>query len=774
MQVLPEGLRALAAYPQFIVYKLVPSSRPGKTDKLPIDPRTGRTASAMDPSNWLLPTDAIAYAAHYGEGYGVGYCFSDRDPFFFVDIDNALEPSGNWSALALHLLGAFPGAYVEVSQSGKGLHIIGHGTPPPHGCKNIAYGLEFYTSNRFVALTGYSAQGDAGRDMSYALPWLVEHYFKPEGSNELALWSDTPVAEWNGPTDDEKLIERALRSKSSASAFGNRASFADLWYADVDVLSRAFPDPERGSYDASSADAALAQHLAFWTGNNCERIRRLMDGSRLKRDKWEREDYLPRTIGKAVARQTEVLQDKQIDNVLTVEYDGSIRHVEGSTYADIDAQLRMFAGCVYVSDQHKILIPGGALLKPEQFRVAFGGFTFPMDPGNERMTRNAWEAFTESQAFRAPRAETSCFRPDLPPGHIIKVEGQTRVNIYYPVHTKRQAGDATPFLNHLAKVLPDERDRAILLAYMAACVQHKGVKFQWAPLLQGVEGNGKTLFTRCVAFAIGDKYSHFPKASQIAKHFNGWMHGRIFIGVEDVYVPYSQQDVLEELKPMITGDRIEIERKGVDQVTLEVCCNFIMNCNDKAALRKTKNDRRLGVFYTAQQQKEDLVRDGMDGMYFPNLYNWLRADGYAIVNELLSTYPIPPEFNPANGHIAPITSSTSEAITHGLGRVEQEILEAIEREETGFRGGWVSSMALEKLLERLGAARAIPPNKRRDLMNSLGYDYHPHLHNGRVNNSVLPDGGKPRLFVGKHNEQLRSILNPADVARSYSIAQNVG
>jgi hypothetical protein len=65
-----------------------------------------------------------------------------------------------------------------------------------------------------------------------------------------------------------------------------------------------------------------------------------------------------------------------------------------------------------------------------------------------------------------------------------------------PINTPRKAGDAGPFLRHLAKLLPDERDRSILLAYMAASIQHKGVKFQWAPLIQGAEGNGKTLLTR--------------------------------------------------------------------------------------------------------------------------------------------------------------------------------------------------------------------------------------------------------------------------------------
>lgn len=778
MQALPFAFHALAAYRQFIVYKLAPSqTTPGKTDKLPIDYRTGlmplKNSGAS--SVWTDYQSAIGAAARLGEQYGVGFSFAETDPFWFLDIDNCLEPSGEWSALAKSLLAAFPGAAVEVSQSGRGLHIIGTGTMPPHGCKNIPLGLELYHTDRFVALTGAHAMGNAGTDFSYCLPWLVEHYFPaPMDNYAMTVWADEPVEEWCGPEDDKQLIDRAMRSKSAAGAFGNRASFADLWTGDERALSAAYPHEER-AFDASSADAALAQHLAFWTGKNCERIRRLMQQSALVRDKWERDDYLPMTITKACSRQIDVLQDKPI-LALTIELDkdGEVTAapsvMTSATYLDIPQQMEFFKGCVYVQDLHRVLIPGGALLKPEQFRTTYGGFTFPMDPGNERMTRNAWECFTESQAFRAPRADSTCFRPDLEPGTIIVKDEQKLVNTWWAVQTPQREGDVAPFLLHLAKILPNMRDQQIMLSYMAACVQHPGIKFQWAPLLQGVEGNGKTLFTRCVAFAIGNRYSHFPKASQIAKHFNGWMEGKLFIGVEDIYVPESQREVLEELKPMITGERLEIERKGVDQITRDVCCNFMLNSNHKDAIRKTKNDRRFAPFYTAQQNVEDLQRDGMKGEYFPNLYSWLKDGGYEAVNYFLHTYVIADEFNPSHGHIAPLTSSTKEALSFGLGRVEQEIIEAIEREESGFRGGWVSSMAVDKLLEKIGAARAIPPNKRRDLLINIGYDWHPNLASGRVNNMVLPDGGKPRLFI-KLDSELRHLPNPAEIARTYSAAQ---
>jgi hypothetical protein len=51
------------------------------------------------------------------------------------------------------------------------------------------------------------------------------------------------------------------------------------------------------------------------------------------------------------------------------------------------------------------------------------------------------------------------------------------------------------FLIHLAKLIPSYRDQKILLSYMAACVQNKGVEFQWKPIIVGTPGNGKTLLT---------------------------------------------------------------------------------------------------------------------------------------------------------------------------------------------------------------------------------------------------------------------------------------
>jgi hypothetical protein len=775
---LPAALAAFAAYSQFIIYKAVPSvSRPGKTDKFPVDWRTGAVVSAHDPSYWLPVERAISIAAQWGEPYGVGFTFTEQDPFWFLDADNALTESG-WSSESQGLARLLNGCALEVSRSGVGLHYFGTGVVPPHSCRNDALGLEFYHTGRFVALTGISAVGNAATDCSSALPALVACYFPGDSNTAISQeWTSSPVAEWSGITDDQKLIEAALRSRSAASAFGPRACFADLWFANDTVLGPAYPDPVR-PYDCSAADAALAQHLAFWTGKDCERIRRLMMGSRLVRDKWEREDYLPRTILGAVARQNDVFQAAGSAVGSTVpEANQVVPTAEGIAFEEVnrfltpDAQMELFKGCVYITDSHRVLKPGGHILKPDQFRVHYGSYNFRMDCQNERSSRDAFEAFTQSQVIRYPKVNGTCFRPELESAAIVERNGQTFVNSYFPVDIPRKEGDPTPFLAHLAKVLPNPTDQLILLSYMAACVQHKGFKFQWAPLLQGVEGNGKTLFTRCVAEAIGRRYTHWPKASKLAQQFNAWMVGKLFFAVEDIYVPDARREIIEELKPMITGgDGLEIEAKGVDQTSGDICGNFMFNSNHKDAIKKTANDRRFCVLFAAQQEVSHLERDGMCGDYFPELYRWLRNDGYAIVAEYLHTLPIPVEFNPAKDcQRAPVSSTTADAIAASTGSIEQEVMECVEQGLQGFSGGWISSIYFDRLLEEINLKRKVSHSRRRDILESLGYRWHPALKQGRCNNVVLPDGGKPRLYV--HDSSLaRQITNGPEAEKSYQTA----
>ncbi len=775
---------------RFFLWKSIAGKKPGKRDKLPISPLTLEVFDSTDARHFVdLETARTQVAA----GLAEGVAWSVAPPYFFLDIDGAAEDDGSaWKEISARLCAMFPGCFVEVSQSGRGLHVIGRyeGPEPEHRKKRPGYygvDLELYTSKRFVALT-FNGAGDGDRDGGAGLGWLVANLFQPDPVRlDADTWTTEPVPEYGGPEDDAELIQLILNSRGSAgSILGGKASVRDLFLGDVDRLAGFFPSDSQ-PFDRSSADLALAAHLAFWTGKNCDRILRLIKMSGLAREKWDREDYAQATIGRAVAGCTAVYgaPKEQPDHVVAPALvspvsaarpgdikAGGVVVRDGFQFLGIDQQVELFAGCVYVRRDHKVATPTGELLGPEQFKAAYGGYIFALDATNSKVTRSAFEAFTQSLQIKFPQVSKTTFRPRNPPGAILHIEGDTLVNMYRPIEVDRRKGSVDPFLNHLARVLPDERDRLIYLSYMAAIVQYPGHKIQWCTVLQGVEGNGKSLFSICVAKAVGAKYSHWVQADDIDNKFNAWIKGRIFIGVEEIYLP-EKPEALDILKPMITGAHgFAIQAKGQDQESDEICANFMMTTNHKDAIKKTANDRRFAIFYSAQQCVEDLERSGMAGSYFPDLYNWLNNGGWSFVAEFLYTWPIPAQYNPITTfHRAPDTSSTPQVLAESVNNVEQVLLETIEEGRPGFAGGWISSIALDRLLSACKADRRYPPRKRRDLVAGLGYIPHPGLKDGRTNGpSMIDGGGKPRLYI-KQDHLAAQLTSSPDILARYIAAQ---
>src|SRR5690606_25802654 len=129
--------------------------------------------------------------------------------------------------------------------------------------------------------------------------------------------------------------------------------------------------------------------------------------------------------------------------------------------------------------------------------------------------------------------------------------------------------------------------------------------------------------------------------------FNGWMYRKRLYCVEDFGPGRHRDAVLETLKPMVTGERLEIEGKGIDQASREICGNFLFNTNHKGQIRKTLNERRFAVFYTPQQEYADLIRDGLTEQYHTRLFDWAKGTGdfaafgknygFSIIAELLHT-----------------------------------------------------------------------------------------------------------------------------------------
>lgn len=745
--------RAFLPYRQFINW--FPSTKAnGAVDKIPCD-QAGEVIDAHDPATWVDAETACA------SGFQVGFVFTKADPFWFLDVDHAWNGSA-WSELATWCGEWFPGAAFEISQSGTGAHWFGSGAhvlDEAHGTRRRGLGLEFYTSGRFVALTGISAAGDASTDHSARLtafltacdlPLREEPYQAPAGRDPA----------YTGPDDDEALIQAMLNSQASFSAmFGAKATARQLWEADVPALARAFGMEGRKDgcpYDRSAADAAMMFHLSFWTGRDLARMQRLFERCALYRPE--------RYSGRYEYRMERVLgvgarNPRVYDRPRPPAAPAPILPAPGATVAtaeqiradgtmSVNEQIAFFKGCVYVEDMHGVLMPDGRILKPHVFDAVMGGYKFQMQYDNGRPSLSAFECFTASRMYRFPKAKGTCFLPRLAPGYVT-LDGN--VNTWVPPVIDEAPGDITPFLRHLALLLPNETDRRIMLAYMKACAQKPGFKFQWAPVVQGVPGNGKSLFIRVLVQACGLRYSHLPKASQLTEKYNSWIAGNVFIGVEEIKIGDKKREILDDLKDAITNDRLEIRRMASEKKMADNVTNWFFCTNYKDAVPIDRNERRYAPFYTAQQTVDDLRAAGLTNEYFQQIYDWLKdGGGYQAVTWFLRNTPIDPEYDPSGMcQRAPATSSMNEAILAGMGRIEQEIMEAIETNEAGFRGGWISGASLDRWLEHRGA-RSVSPSKKSEILKTLGYSLA-----CKSTKLIHEEGSKqPRLYHRKNGERL--------------------
>lgn len=167
-----EAIRQLAEYDQWICWKIV--TRNGKPTKVPIDPKTGFNASVTSTSTW--GSFEVAYDFYISSGHmaGLGFVFSDADPFSGIDLDKCFDKdilNDRARAIVDRLA-----SYTEKSPSGNGLHIIIRGSLEGTGKRRG--GIEVYSSGRFFTVTGEHIYDTSERiqDRQASLDWLVDTF----------------------------------------------------------------------------------------------------------------------------------------------------------------------------------------------------------------------------------------------------------------------------------------------------------------------------------------------------------------------------------------------------------------------------------------------------------------------------------------------------------------------------------------------------------------------------------------------------------------------
>lgn len=269
----------LKSYNQWLWFKKIKNAdKKGKvkTIKIPVSPITLSSKGWNLRKQWADFETAINGLPNSGCD-GLSFILTKDDPFICIDLDNVSEDKKA-------LVDDFSDTYIEISQSGKGLHIFSKGSIKKNFNNQIEK-VEMYHENRCIAMTGelftvnYLAENKQDTIDKYC------KLYSPKESLYRAIESYNE--DLNSIPNEDMVLEAMLKHNEKAG---------DLFYG------------SNLSGDASKDDFQLLLLLNSFTHGNHEMMKSIFLQSALNRmgDKSKRKTeigymkYLDESIEKAI------------------------------------------------------------------------------------------------------------------------------------------------------------------------------------------------------------------------------------------------------------------------------------------------------------------------------------------------------------------------------------------------------------------------------------------------------------------------------------------
>lgn len=207
------------------------------------------------------------------------------------------------------------------------------------------------------------------------------------------------------------------------------------------------------------------------------------------------------------------------------------------------------------------------------------------------------------------------------------------INLYRPpMIADGDAARAGEWLNHVARVYPDDRDH--IVRWLAHRVQRPHEKINHALVLGGLQGIGKDTLVEPAKVAVGPWNFVEVAPTHLLGRFNGFLKSVILrvneardLGDVDRFAFYDHLKAITAAPP----DVLRVDEKNLREYVVFNVCGIIITTNHKSdGLYLPADDRRHYVAWSTLT-KDDFARD-----YWTDLYAWYAREGYRHVAAYLA------------------------------------------------------------------------------------------------------------------------------------------
>jgi len=241
------------------------------------------------------------------------------------------------------------------------------------------------------------------------------------------------------------------------------------------------------------------------------------------------------------------------------------------------------------------------------------------------------------------------YKPDEGPEFLYN--GQSCVNTYndnlvpaMPAVLNAAAIRAVDRVNeHFYNLTRNQRDAEIVISWLRYIATRQ--RPNWAVVMQGPGGDGKTLVSQLMQAIIGPNNVGIVDASVLGSIFTDWAQGHQLAVIEEIYLPGHKWEVLNKIKQFISNDPIGIHPKNYPIYTAPNTQAYLALTNHRNALPVNDHDRRYFVTLSPFLDNEAVIEfQSAHPDYFHDYIAALKQAG--ALRKWLLDYTPHPDFDP--------------------------------------------------------------------------------------------------------------------------------
>jgi len=293
------------------------------------------------------------------------------------------------------------------------------------------------------------------------------------------------------------------------------------------------------------------------------------------------------------------------------------------------------------------------------------------------------------------------------------------------------------FTDHINYLFPESKDQQLLLDYFAHLVQFPAEKIQFALLIQGLPGTGKSVLGEILASVLGLNNVGFLPCEILHEPYTDWVERYQLIIIEEV-MARGRLEFMNKMKPLITQTRINLRRMYTPIYQVRNRTNFLLFTNYPDSIIIDRTDRRYCVLQSPAQPEAPA--------YYAELVQ-LRSGHERIFYDFFKAHSLN-KFN-AYGQ-APFTAAKQRLIEACRTPLTSTLDEYIECEEFPFHTDIINTM--DCLPHLVSTFSRLAPRQLGESLRELGCYY--------LGPCQLPGGGGVRrLWIVRHIDLWKNASN---------------